>query len=132
MVSEEAELFRAEISRMRIGGISRPELGDRTVSGIDRSSYSGIGVLPAQGLVGFCGMSKDWWVFLLRSWCASCSRIGRVFLVSFLLRDYCCFVGNSGVGEVSCSGIGGFFSPSFSVSGHGLGWEVLPLCSQLC
>jgi hypothetical protein len=44
------ELSRAEISRVRIGGISCPEFGG------------------AEGLVGFCEKFRDWWLFLFRDW----------------------------------------------------------------
>lgn len=40
------EVLRAEISRVRIDGISSPELGER----------------GAQGLVGF--LLRDWWIFV--------------------------------------------------------------------
>ena len=42
-ISEQVELPRAEISRLKIGGISSPELGTM-------------------------GSAQDWWVFLFRDW----------------------------------------------------------------
>ena len=45
------ELSRVQISRVRIGGISSPELG----------GAQGLVGFPAQGLVGFCRKFRDWW-----------------------------------------------------------------------
>lgn len=45
-------LSRVEISRVRIDGLSSPELWRRA---------QGLAVFPVQELVGFCGKFRDWW-----------------------------------------------------------------------
>ena len=51
-ISEGAELLGAETSRVGIGEISSPELG----------GAQGFMGFPVQGLVGFCGKFRDWWL----------------------------------------------------------------------
>lgn len=41
---------------MRVGEVSSPELGETR----------GLLDFPVQGLVGFCGTFRGWWVFLLK------------------------------------------------------------------
>lgn len=46
-----------EISRMRTGRISNPELG---------GAQELVG-FPVEVLIGFCGKFRDWWVSLFRN-----------------------------------------------------------------
>ena len=51
---------RVELSRVRIGGISSPELGG--AQGLVRFPVQGLVGFLCSGLVGFCGKFRDWWV----------------------------------------------------------------------
>jgi hypothetical protein len=48
------ELSRIEISRVRIGEISSPEL---------RGGGGKLVRIVVQGLLGFCGKCRKWWLF---------------------------------------------------------------------
>lgn len=52
------DFLGVEIARVRTDGISSPEL----------EGAQGLVGFPVQGLVGFCGRLRDWWIFLFRDW----------------------------------------------------------------
>jgi hypothetical protein len=60
------ELSTVKISRVRISGISSPELGGaQELVGFPVQELVGF---HKQELLGFCGKFRDWWVFLFRDW----------------------------------------------------------------